>query len=397
MAFKTTRTRTKVHCFCKKCKGLLVDPRTKRKHSLKYTSLVENNFDGINDYQETGSSNTKSSESNANKQSEAGPSNAEPSNDVVIDEIEYDLLPEITDLSPEIIEVDNNYFFLTKKLPIHESAKSQKVKKGKISDLVLENLLMYDESEDDDYQDPEDNNQDRNSEDSEDENGDDDEVNFESTEFDDEEPKLPKTNFNYNFTWIILWIFQYQQQYKLPDVAINSLFKFLKLVLMTIDENKFLNFPSTLYMAKKTLGISTNIIKYAACSKCHKLYNINEISNKPEILTCSFINHPQHSIERYRQKCNNPLTKKIDSNNNQIFCPIMTFSLVNIRQQLTLFFGRKNFEISCRKWAERNNETEALFDIYDGMIWKGFTDDNGELFFTKEYAETHIGLMINMD
>ena len=76
----------------------------------------------------------------------------------------------------------------------------------------------------------------------------------------------------------------------------------------------------------------------------------------------------------------------------------MTFPLTNIREQLSLFFGRKNFEMSCRKWAaERTNETEALFDIYDGMIWKNFTVDNGEPFFTKECAETHIGLILNMD
>ena len=61
----------------------------------------------------------------------------------------------------------------------------------------------------------------------------------------------------------------------------------------------------------------------------------------------------------------------------------MTYPLVNIKQQLTLFFGRKDFEMSCRKWAERNNETEALFDIYDGMVWKEFKDDNDELFFYK--------------
>ena len=75
----------------------------------------------------------------------------------------------------------------------------------------------------------------------------------------------------------------------------------------------------------------------------------------------------------------------------------MIYPLVNIRQQLTLFFSRKNFEFSCRTWSERKNETGALFDIYDGMVWKDFTDDDDRRFFTKEYADTHIGLMLNMD
>ncbi|SRR5947207_3313382 len=113
-------------------------------------------------------------------------------------------------------------------------------------------------------------------------------------------------------------------------------------------------------MAKKKLGIPTEVIQYAACNKCHKLYDINEL-DKTEVQTCSFINYPNHTMERFRQKCNNPLTKKINSNNEQILRPIMTYPLVNIRQQLTLFFGRKDFEMSCRKWAERKNDTEAMF------------------------------------
>ena len=31
------------------------------------------------------------------------------------------------------------------------------------------------------------------------------------------------------------------------------------------------------------------------------------------------------------------------------------------------------------------------------MIWKSFTGDNDEPFFNKEYADSHIGLMLNMD
>jgi hypothetical protein len=75
----------------------------------------------------------------------------------------------------------------------------------------------------------------------------------------------------------------------------------------------------------------------------------------------------------------------------------MMYPLGNIKQQLTLLFGRKDFEMSCQEWAVRKNDTEALFDIYDGRIWKEFKDDNDELFFTKEYADTNLGLIINMD
>ncbi|GET63728.1 hypothetical protein GLOIN_2v1788017 [Rhizophagus irregularis DAOM 181602=DAOM 197198] len=410
-----TRIRTKVYCFCKECNGKLVDLRTKTKHGLKYNiSYANNNFS--NNYQEAEPSNANPSNNFGDDYQEAGPSD----------------VGQYTD--------DNNAMEcepLLEMIPIHESAKHKFTKKGKISDHVLENLLPdngrdMNDDQDRDFEDYDNENRDSESFEDDDEDGvssdfedddedsnfgdfesdeeyrdsedfeddDEEEVNFASKDFDDGEPKLPNIN-NDNYTWIILWILQYQQRYKLPNVSIDSLFKFLRFFLLTVDENKFSSFPSSLYVAKKILGISTNIIKYAACNKCHKLYDINEISNTTEVPTCSFINYPNHSIERFRQKCNNPLVKKIDSNkdggNNPIIRPIMTFPLVNIRRQLTLFFGRKDFEVTCRKWAERENETEALFDIYDGRIWMSFEDGKGEPFFKKEYAETHIGLMLNMD
>src|SRR5256885_17203511 len=100
------------------------------------------------------------------------------------------------------------------------------------------------------------------------------------------------------YIWVILWVLQYQQRYKLSNIAIDSLFKFLRFTLSTIDASKFSSFPSSLYMAKKKLGIPTEVIQYAACNKCHKLYDINEL-DKTEVQTCSFINYPNHTMERF--------------------------------------------------------------------------------------------------
>lgn len=369
---KDTRTRTKVNCFCIKCNGAFVDPRTKASHTLKYPQA------------QAGPSNSRLSDAKTN----------EMEIDIEMDN-EYNPLPEtLPETLPEPLPEPlskSNYIFLTKKLPIRESPKI--LKKGKLS---VENLNLEedddhsagDSEDDDDFVDSD--------EDDDDYEEEYEEVNFASPDFNDEPKPLPNLN-NDTYTWIILWILQYQQRYKLSNVAIDALFKFLSLFLSTIDANKFSRFPSSLYTAKKKLGIPTSVIQYAACGKCHKLYDIDQI-NKTEVQTCSFINYPNHSIVRFRQECNNPLTKKIDSSNNDpTFRPIMTFPLVNIRQQLTLFFCRNDFEKSCRKWTERTNETETLFDIYDAMIWKSFEDDNGEKFFTKEYADTRIGLMLNMD
>src|SRR5216110_1729105 len=191
------RTRTKVYCYCKKCNGSLVDPRTKIQHSLKFKN-----------YQEgepfiAGSSNVEPSDagpSNVEPSSNAGPSDAGPSNADSNTELS-DAIPTFDDDLYNEMKIKSNNFFLTKKLHTHESAKS---KKGKISDLVLENLLLLDdESEDDDYHDQDSEDEGDDDEEEEEEEGMKENVDFSSTEFDDNEPKLRNINSNYSFIWII--------------------------------------------------------------------------------------------------------------------------------------------------------------------------------------------------
>ncbi|GBC08925.1 hypothetical protein RclHR1_00850006 [Rhizophagus clarus] len=86
--------------------------------------------------------------------------------------------------------------------------------KGKISDLVLKNLLLDNvRNENDQDKDSEDNdNKNRNTEDrdpnySDDyKDNDDKEVNFASTDFDDGELILSNISINDNYAWTILWI-----------------------------------------------------------------------------------------------------------------------------------------------------------------------------------------------
>src|SRR5438045_5325384 len=214
---KIMRTRTFKICYCRKCDGRkLVNPRTKEEHESKYVRI---NFD-INNYQEAGPSDTGPSDT----VSDTRPSADAFDNNFDV-EMEYEPLLMITDPSSE-----RNYCYLIKKLPVHKSAK---VKKRKISDLVLDNILSDNDSDDDDYDD--DNDSFENDDDSEDsenddnsENDDEEEINFALTDFDNDELKLPNIDSNYNYTWIILWILQYQQRYKLSNVAIDSLFKLLR-------------------------------------------------------------------------------------------------------------------------------------------------------------------------
>ena len=64
-------------------------------------------------------------------------------------------------------------------------------------------------------------------------------------------------------------------------------------------------------------------------------------------------------------------------------------------------FRRPGFESSLRHWSNRNNFDNILTDIYDGQIWKNFketaNDNNSPNFFQSEVADSHLGLMLNLD
>src|SRR3984957_857343 len=92
LPFQTTRTRTKVLCFCEKYNNLLVDLRTKAKYMFKYNAKI---YFNNNNYQEAGPSNTEPSNTDdddfyndmskytleAGPSGPSGPSNVKTSND----------------------------------------------------------------------------------------------------------------------------------------------------------------------------------------------------------------------------------------------------------------------------------------------------------------------------
>jgi len=64
-------------------------------------------------------------------------------------------------------------------------------------------------------------------------------------------------------------------------------------------------------------------------------------------------------------------------------------------------YRRANFELQLRRWTNREVNTGLMSDIYDGEIWKNFPSnlDTSEpsRFFTPETADSHLGIMINLD
>ncbi|UZN99573.1 uncharacterized protein OCT59_000840 [Rhizophagus irregularis] len=125
------------------------------------------------------------------------------------------------------------------------------------------------------------------------------------------------TNINFNDSWILLWIFKYQARFRVPDVAIESLIKFFRMVLLDTDRTRFKNFPTSFYMTKKLLGINKRDRTCVVCSECNTLYKISEIlPGNPQNETntgfqCTHVEFPNHPMCNKRRICGTELTNKV--------------------------------------------------------------------------------------
>ncbi|GET57088.1 hypothetical protein GLOIN_2v1786147 [Rhizophagus irregularis DAOM 181602=DAOM 197198] len=173
-------------------------------------------------------------------------------------------------------------------------------------------------------------------------------------------------------------------QFNLPETATESLIKFLKLVLTEIGSPDFDTFPDTLYLARKALNLEDRFHSFVACSKCHKLYNKQEIKSflqneQPAIMKCCHVEFSNSTTRRLRL-CQTPLAQKTTLLNNQISIkPELLFPFVSIKQQLEAMYRQPNFENSLRHWINRPTFNNILTDIYNGEVWKTFketTDEN---------------------
>lgn len=97
------------------------------------------------------------------------------------------------------------------------------------------------------------------------------------------------------------------------------------------------------------------------------------------------------------EPCGTVLTEKIPINKGYKRRPKMLFPLPNLKMQIITLYQRPEFEQQLRKWTDRHIDNELITDIYDGEIWKSFPNDQIFPFFSPEKADSHLGIMLNLD
>lgn len=225
---------------------------------------------------------------------------------------------------------------------------------------------------------------------------------FTAPDFDDfdneSDDEYPDANIEFNDSWILLWILKYQARFRLPDVAINSLIKFFRIVLSDADNERFKNFPTSSYMMRKMLEFGKHSKRYAVCPSCNKLYKESEILSTSGF-KCNHVEFPNHPRRNLRKPCGTEVTDRVPTTSGFIIKPKMVYPLPSLKAQIIAMYRRPGFESLLEKWTNRDEEADLYTDIYDGEIWKTFpsSTDNSAQFFTPDTADSHLGIMINLD
>src|SRR5438874_9833418 len=95
----------------------------------------------------------------------------------------------------------------------------------------------------------------------------------------------------------------FQTRFNLSETATESLIKFLKLVLTEIRGANFDKFPDSLYMTKNILGLKKQFHSFVICSKCHKLYNKQEVKQFSQdenlsVMRCHHVKFPNLTTQK---------------------------------------------------------------------------------------------------
>jgi hypothetical protein len=219
-----------------------------------------------------------------------------------------------------------------------------------------------------------------------------------------QDPTTSKSTNNPQFLWILLWIMSFRTRFNLPETGTESLIKFIRIILTEISDSEFDEFLNSLYMARNYLGLQDKFLIFVPCPKCHKLYQKHEVESFQQnetlaIMECHHIEFPNSSVRR-SFLCETPLSRQTRLLNSHKNIPELIYPFNGIRQQLAAMFLRDGFENSLRHWANRSNFDNVLTDIYDGQVWKSLKETESETspkFLCSEKADSHLGLMLNLD
>ena len=208
--------------------------------------------------------------------------------------------------------------------------------------------------------------------------------------------------------FIVTFLLSWQAIFRIPNVAVNLLFKFVSIVLFKLSDLTQFNelveianaFPDTLSKALNFQSISRDDFeRLIVCSVCHSTYKYDQCLSKDPLRTnisvCSYVQFPRHPQQRMRLPCGSPLLKTVKTSSRKtISQPIKVFCCRSLVNHIKEIVRRPAVFDLLSHWKNRAVPHGTMCDIYDGMVWKSFLNYDGQEFLSNRYS---VGLLLNVD
>ena len=194
--------------------------------------------------------------------------------------------------------------------------------------------------------------------------------------------------------WFALVLIRLQLHFHISNRAINLIVTAFAAFLSLISHPIQSIFPSTLYSFLKLSAVNKNtyIVLYVVCpnGECNALYKIKEVRHADK--------HNQQPCCTAK-RCSKPLAwlKKLAFGTSRLV-PYKTFIYTTPSAWLRKFTQREEFDRLLEgRFHQDRPDGGAVEDIWDGQVWKDFSQDpvNAEVpFLDKKW---NIGLMMSID
>eukprot|EP00112_Aurelia_sp_Birch-Aquarium-sp1_P009705 Seg2112.2 transcript_id=Seg2112.2/GoldUCD/mRNA.D3Y31 product="hypothetical protein" protein_id=Seg2112.2/GoldUCD/D3Y31 len=202
-------------------------------------------------------------------------------------------------------------------------------------------------------------------------------------------------------------IFAWQMRFCVSDSCIDSvlgMIGYLLTMLQSIfgfDELCHLieMFPSTKHRAKRFLGLDKdNFIKFVVCPSCDKLYTYQQacvsVNGCLQSRLCDYVPFPNHPQQRFREPCGAGLMKTVVSadGKRQVLYPKKVYCYQSLKTSIQRLLEREDIRSSLMQPKETHED--ALYDVYDGKVWKSMKDIHGNL-YSRDWR--NLSVMFNID
>lgn len=221
----------------------------------------------------------------------------------------------------------------------------------------------------------------------------------ESEDDDDSTCTAPNITSSQKINIFSLLLLLWQLTFHVPRRAMVFLLKLFRFVLessaIAFSEKSKCDVPRSVYHLNSLFKQDVNYKKFVVCVDCYKLYDFDDCwilcEGKKISKCCDNVVFPNHKLAHYRQPCSSVLLTSIITSKGPKLVPKKTYMYIPIEQSLRSLVQTPGFETRCEEWRKRTVDERFMTDLYDGQIWKDFTN-NGYL-----KTDGNLAIVLNVD